>query len=744
MIRQLLLAGACLAVAMAWTATAQAQDRRSPRNIEDAANRVAALADKAKDIAERYQRWEREGKLLQQDENSEPRRLDKLLKEMQDALQPIRSAYDLAVGTDGWTASDAQVQKVVEGFQKVEDQFIKMGYWYPRKLTDKPLKEEFDLAYARTLACRGMMEAKAGGDLDGAKGLLAQADRKLADLVKQSEKDADQGNKFGATPDLAKHPYFLATRKEIDRLKADSEAGMKTMSGGRDKAKEDWKALTDLWKANEAEVRKLDMSHIQQDEWAPLLDRVEAFEARLPALKKSLDAFCKTYGQTASEITDKMRTLLGDEFERMPTQPGLHEAANGLLEVVKQLPATRKDMAAHIYQSSMQDIDLIKSYDEARRVDALGKIAGHLQLAAKYDPENADVQGQLKKMGDVVAKAATEIQKSIDSRSWPGHIADFQGPGTTEALAQSILEYAARTKIIGNPAKDASKPLAVCITSNWFSGSKNIIGETTSWCLKASIAFERDKDKDVADVFDVTVSTKEERGVAKAPPWAGMSIPNSWQMRMSKVAGRAAVASAADSTSGDASRSGGLGLFGWLLAMANILAGLLAVAPLVTRKLPQAKGFYDKITPFRNLIGVVVLCIGVVSLLWCLVTLHPLANLLPQLAAIVAGLFLGKELILRKPALVAATPPAGPVDSPAQAPASPGGPEQAKGFAIGSAKEAGHKAGEAVETVARKAQDILIRHRQLLDQLDKYQTPIGIACLVLGILHLIIGGRILF
>lgn len=739
MIRQLLLAGACLAVATAWTATGQAQNRRSPRHIEDAVSRVAALADKAKDIAERYQRWEKDGKLLQRDQESDPRRLDTLLKEMHGALEPIRGAYDLAVGTDGWPTSDAQVQKVIEGFQTVEDQFIRMGYWYPRKLTDKPLKEEFDLAYARTLACRGMMEAKAGGDIDDARSLLAQADKKLADLVKQSEKDADQGNKFGATPDLAKHPYLLATRKEIDRLKADSEAGMKTLSGGRDKAKQDWKALADLWKANDAEIRKLDMDHIQQDEWAPLLNRVEAFEAKLPAIKKSLDKFCNTYGQTASEITDKMRTILGDDFQQMPAQPGLHEAANGLLEIIKKLPTIRKDMAAYIYQDSMRSIDLIKSYDEARRVDALGGIAKHLQLVAKYDPANPDVQGQLKKMGDVVAKAATEIQKSIDSRGWPGHIADFQGPGTTKALAQSILEYTARTKIIGNPAKDASKPLAVCITSNWFSGSKNIIGETTSWCLKASIAFERDKDKDVADVFDVTVSTKEERGVAKAPPWAGMSIPNAWQMRMSKVAGRAA-----HGTGGDASTAGGLGLFGWLLAMANILAGLLAVAPLVTRKLPQAKGFYDKITPFRNLIGVVVLCVGAAALFWCLVTLRPLANLLPQLAAIVAGLFLGKELLLRKPAMVAATPPAGPADSPAQATASPAGPEQAKGFTIGSAKEAGHKAGEAVETVARKAQDILIRHRRLLDQLDKYQATIGIACLVLGILHLIIGGRILF
>jgi hypothetical protein len=185
---------------------------------------------------------------------------------------------------------------------------------------------------------------------------------------------------------------------------------------------------------------------------------------------------------------------------------------------------------------------------------------------------------------------------------------------------------------------------------------------------------------------------------------------NPWQMRLSKVLSSPKATLSAGITPPAA---GGIGLFTLLLALANIVAGVLAIGPFLSGKLPQAKGFYIAANPVRGLLGVVVLCVGIMCLFWCLVTLRPMANLLPQLTAIMAGLLLGKEVLLRR---TAAAPP------------------------IATPEGCAAKPMQAVGNAARKMQDFLIGHHQVFDQLEKAQMPIGVACLVLGILHLIIGG----
>ena len=75
------------------------------------------------------------------------------------------------------------------------------------------------------------------------------------------------------------------------------------------------------------------------------------------------------------------------------------------------------------------------------------------------------------------------------------------------------------------------------------------------------------------------------------------------------------------------------------------------------------------------------------------------ADQLPQLAAIVVGLFLGKEMSFKKPA------------------------------------ETGDEASKA-----EKVQEKIAAYEAKIDLLEKYQVPLGIACLVLGVLHLLLGG----
>ena len=140
----------------------------------------------------------------------------------------------------------------------------------------------------------------------------------------------------------------------------------------------------------------------------------------------------------------------------------------------------------------------------------------------------------------------------------------------------------------------------------------------------------------------------------------------------------------------------------WLALVAgNLLAGLLAAGPLLVARIPSLKKTVEALMPWRQGIGLAALAIGLVSFLRALVFhFAPLTDLLPQLSAILAGLLLGKELLLKKRATAAA--------------------------------------------VEQKAQDLLLRNQQALEKLGQKQVPLGVVCLALGLLHLLMGGATLF
>jgi hypothetical protein len=89
--------------------------------------------------------------------------------------------------------------------------------------------------------------------------------------------------------------------------------------------------------------------------------------------------------------------------------------------------------------------------------------------------------------------------------------------------------------------------------------------------------------------------------------------------------------------------------------------------------------------------------------------LSPMSNILPVAAAIISGLYLGMELLLKKPS-VAAT------------------------------DRMNEQAGAAVD----KAQDMLKKNADKIKMLEAQQVPIGLACIVLGILHIVIGNMMFF
>jgi hypothetical protein len=215
--------------------------------------------------------------------------------------------------------------------------------------------------------------------------------------------------------------------------------------------------------------------------------------------------------------------------------------------------------------------------------------------------------------------------------------------------------------------------------------------------------------------------TREEAGVEKAPPfrYANAGQYAYYKMLMANV----------PAARRERATVGGLGRLFWLaLIVVNLAAGLLAAASLVKQKVPQLEVVYAKLTPMRDLVGLVALAVGILCFLRVTVFhFSPLADILPQLTAVLAGLLLGKERLLRK-----------------VAPAPEATSEEGAGEEPGGLEGAAEAAGDAAKKAAHAAQDLLIKHREQIERLEKYQVPVGIACLVTGLLHLLMGGVILF
>ena len=423
-----------------------------------------------------------------------------------------------------------------------------------------------------------------------------------------------------------------------------------------------------------------------------------------PKLLKQLDDFSKKYGNNATEINDTIKSIVKIDWRsgKHPTISAgeTYESFRKLIENIKQ---AKLNKAVEFIKESESVERIINSFDTQATRENFDKLKNELNMALKFDPDNEQAKKMLANADAKEKEKLGAINKKIDDAKWPGNYKNFAGPGNPKKLSAIALEYFKNDEGWGAREKNPEHCIAVAIRGDWGSAKKNIMGQTIQWYLPVYLAIYRDKDEDktMAHVFELSLLTKDELGVKKGPPFSGITVGSIWKIRKKNIPG---------GKDGGAGRSCGFfcTIF-WLgLALGNIVAGMLAAAPLLKQKFPQLNKVYEKITPLSNIIGVIVLAIGALSLLGAVLQLFLLrfvilSNLLPQLAAIAVGLFLGKELLLKKPNL----------------------PD---------------KAGAAAE----KAQELLKKYEDKIRLLEMYQIPLGLTCIVIGFLHLIISNAPLF
>jgi hypothetical protein len=172
-------------------------------------------------------------------------------------------------------------------------------------------------------------------------------------------------------------------------------------------------------------------------------------------------------------------------------------------------------------------------------------------------------------------------------------------------------------------------------------------------------------------------------------------------------------------------------IYGILRLVSRLIAGLLlALSGLILLKEkiaeinPAAGGMVEKLLPFRQLIGVVLFVGGVLFLLINLLHLHPFVDLLPNVASIVTGLYLGIDFIPQQKA---------------------SGDENSNGDLHETSEKSDTtskvKKVEALATNATGAvQKYLTANRGAIEKIGSFQQPLGIANLIFGSLHLVAGG----
>ena len=473
-----------------------------------------------------------------------------------------------------------------------------------------------------------------------------------------------------------------------------------------EEAVKDWKNINQVYDSVSGIVDNYNSSCIYNDFEKNLVAIQEIEKEKLPKVKETIDSFGKKYGTKAGTIDNNMRDLISKARAQNPKLRSSGYLYETLKKFADNVTAIRENTGKHLLKQTEGTLKNMSFFTESIRAKKFAEVKKQLELALKYDPNSKEIKEKLDGIDKEAKEAQKQIEKGRDEAKWPEPFKNFAGPGSSKKLEALALNYLKNAKDWGGNPKKKVEILNIRIKGNWWSVEKNILGQTTQWGLPVFAAVASGKSiNENATVYSISMVTSDNK---KEPPFVGVTVGDSWVMRRKNLPG-----------GGGGCSASGCGFFGtifWLaLVFGNILAGLIAAAPSLKQKVPQLNALYEKITPVANIIGVAILAVGVLSLIGAVLQLFLLrfvilSNILPQVSAIAVGLFLGKELLMKKPKL--------------------------ENISKVSESDAAKKAEQVAENATLKAQELLTKYDDKIALLEKYQVKIGIACIILGVLHL--------
>ncbi|HOO63874.1 MAG TPA: hypothetical protein PK364_08120 [Synergistaceae bacterium] len=411
--------------------------------------------------------------------------------------------------------------------------------WGPKKLSyhlREKLKEasklergaESSLKWVDTYKERGESSALWLPKIEEARKQL----RSLEELLGECDQDAlEEG--------ASDHPEILQIRQNwqtlvsrCDELAAEQKGNLAQEEKVSQEAAERGEAFMALYTALEKQYGDLFAGHALSypnqgfSPYEKALERLVDFQSRgLPKIQEALDILNPFYGTTAPEIEESMRQA---DYHGGHTPWRFYALLEEVPGKVRETRiATGKDLAA----KAEEQLGYLPDIHDFAREASHETIREYTRLAAAFAPEDPHIQAFAEELETRLQEDAAMLYAEVDKRKWPGSIS---GKDKEEKAGMAFFE--------NDPGwgkrEDRNRiPRKVAIRGEWNVQEKDLLGQPVMYGIPAFVAVEVPEEgkRNLLRVYNVTLRTQKQAGAKPEPPFAEITVGDSWYIRTEAI-----------------------------------------------------------------------------------------------------------------------------------------------------------------------------------------------------------------
>ncbi len=280
-------------------------------------------------------------------------------------------------------------------------------------------------------------------------------------------------------------------------------------------AKEDWKALSALCAKYQDEFQS---ESACKKKGAAVYDEWQAWKKEFEPL---VATFKSRYGPRHIEV--------GEKFEGLEKPLDVRFDAWQAANIAYDLDLAREEQrfaewAVKWGKDAHRTATQLKAEDREkveRKLTRAEEAVRYFKLAKQWNPAG-DYDEYIEQSQALVEEVKPLWKKALDELTWPGHNADFTGPGQPDELAAAALDFLRKNPTWSKPEyDDEHTPVAACVTATTWEVSKKapLTEQPTQYSLDVLVAFTGKSDPELVYVYNMVLYTREEAGVPKEPPF---------------------------------------------------------------------------------------------------------------------------------------------------------------------------------------------------------------------------------
>ncbi len=459
--------------------------------------------------------------------------------EVRDAYYRIANGYQAAI-EKGAPLDHPRVAAVRRHRDAMRAKVEAAGVFLATQSDDPPFRQFADpddvAASRRQRDEREIFERTYIGDLhtafdhahDGHLRLTRENDVDAAvECLEKARRELDPSRFVDGLPGVERHPAWARTRDAIEsRFAPAIEAAEKKTAADREAARAAVAELSGGRSAVERFVQSHGRTPTEPAARRERLAEVERFERNeLPKLIGAIERFEATYGKDGDAVDARFEKIWGGRrLADRPTSPS--SALADAYEAGEAIVKLRADHAATIMSGVATTVSLIEEYNPDIQVETLESTIPEVELALRFDPENAEAKALAPRLEGMTADLADAFVERAKSARMPER--SYSG-GDAAAIEAAIVDYFREDDGWGAASEHASEPLGAVLTSDWLVSSTNILGEPLNYEVETAVVFQRSTadgwERDHCVVFAMTMYTLSGREAARqGPPFEAVSI----------------------------------------------------------------------------------------------------------------------------------------------------------------------------------------------------------------------------